>query len=181
MQWHTWHRRSWTFSLGLECLPVSIARVCELNRNFVSADLNISFFTPIKYVSIPKLCLMLLWNLSFGFLSKFRSSAFHVEIKSSMTVCLQTLLNYDIAISISKQKCCVRSLTLVTQVSKPIEFNLHSSLSTCFATVLSDTWYRRFMRHDTEICEYTLGGNIPHSLNVMILLVLALTFKIKRQ
>ena len=53
--WHTWHRHSWTFTFGMECL--SLSEGVRAWSQFCQCCSELFVFATKKSLSVPKVCL----------------------------------------------------------------------------------------------------------------------------
>ena len=149
---HIRHFLSATGVLGLVCRPLSIARVCELQRNFEIASRYRSFLTRYRYGSITKSFLKRTYVLNIGFAWTLCRFVNHDEMNLFLIAFLQSLANLLSISVMSKLRSLANFRTAVAHVVKPWWFNCTNSKNTFFASSLSGIWYNRLIYRNADIC-----------------------------
>ena len=138
-------------------------------------------FLRYRYGSITKSLLKRLYVLNIGFAWMLWRFVNHDEMNLFLIAFLQSLAN-SLSISVmSNSRSLAYFRTAVARVVKPWWFNCTSSKNTFFASSLSGIWYNRLICRNADIWHEVLGGSLPHSPTVIILLVVALTCKMHRE
>ena len=173
------HFLSATGVLGPLCLPLSISSICELQSNFAIEWRYFAFLTRYRYDSVES-NLIVLYVLKMGFNCKSCRSINQVDTKLFLTMCLQLLVNVWLSSVMSKSRSFASFNASVAQFVNLWLLRFFNSQYTFFSNLSSDIWWSRFMKHKTDMWHAVLGGSLPYSPTVIILLIVASTRSIHR-
>ena len=98
-----------------------------------------------------------------------------VDTKLFLTMGLQFLLNVLLSSVMFTSRSFIRFNASVAQLVTPWLLRFFNSQYTFFTNLSSDIWWSRFMEHKADMWHAVLGGSLPYSPTVIILLVVALT------